>query len=1360
MATAHATPITTGDADVQFRAALDRLAMFITSGALLLVIGVYAVTPFLAYRWTRIPFFGAFVEPTLIFNGIGSPDWALIADNKSDPSGTNFPDRLIGIDARAVTTPAELYDTLSHYNVGDEVAVDFEKAVGSSTGPVAILGVNTVRVSLIAFPFNDLLGLFIIPYFVGLAFLVIGLWVFYLRREEAAGRAFALFCGSMAIVIGTVFDVYTTKTFAALWTAAIPLAGASLFTLGAVFPQEASYIARRPYLRWLSFAPALFIIAVAESRLVDFAQPRAYAAGWLLGYVFAALGALFFIANSAYRWWRAASPIVREQSRLILLASAGFLPVLAWILYGNFIDTAVKFNALYYFSPLILFPFGIAYSILRYRLLSTEYVLSRMLVYALLGILTTLGYILMVAGVGVLAGAAVPADSPALIALLVFAIVLAFNPLRNWLQKQLDSYFFRGRRAYQEQLQDFSRALTESVELPAVVGQLKAQIDSALKPAHVHLFLREHNKADFIAYSDSEPAGTDIHFAGDGALARTLAAQRVLYLAPDSPLPASVQRDRARLAVLGSPLFVPLNSKSGLTGWLALGGRLSGEPYSRRDLDFLEALAAQSGLAVERAQVIAALERRVNELNVLSQVSQAINFSISFDDLLELVYAQAGRVLEVRHFAIVLNEPRTRTLSYAFFVADDERDTSRERKPWQSGSGLAGEVVRTGQPILTNDYLDECARRRVPPLDRPYHAWLGVPLNSGASTLGAMTIASTDISRTFTDEQLKIFSAIADQAATAIEKARLYERTEERARQLATLNQAAQTITSTLELDPLLKSVLESAVDILNCDAGSLFLIDEETNESVFKVIVGGGGDDLAGLRIPPGRGIVGSAAESGQPVMVNDAASDPRWFQKAETTGFVSRALLAVPMRIKERTTGVVEVINKRDGSPFDEEDVALLTAFTNQAAVAIENARLFNSTDQALTARVEELSVMQRIDRELNAALDVSKIMNIVLDRALATTGAIAGAAGIVVEEGVSIIAHHGYGEAILPLLDQPIPAGRGLVNQVLNSGEPLLVTDVQSDERYYRILPDTVSQLTIPIRREDETIGVMALESDRADCFQKEDLAFLTRLADHAAIAVANAKLYAEVNAANLAKSEFVSFVSHELKTPMTSIKGYVDWLATGTVGPINDTQGQFLATIRGNVERMMTIVSDLADIARIESGRMRLEQKVTPFQTVIQDVIQTVQAQYDAKQQKLLMDVDAELPPVFGDHVRLVQVLTNLMSNATKYTPDGGAITLSVHRSNNVWDAEGAPEVLHIAVQDTGYGISPADQKKIFTKFFRAEDRVIREAPGTGLGLNIFKLLVELGGGKAWFESEQGQGSTFHFTVPLAQDSVNG
>jgi signal transduction histidine kinase len=219
-------------------------------------------------------------------------------------------------------------------------------------------------------------------------------------------------------------------------------------------------------------------------------------------------------------------------------------------------------------------------------------------------------------------------------------------------------------------------------------------------------------------------------------------------------------------------------------------------------------------------------------------------------------------------------------------------------------------------------------------------------------------------------------------------------------------------------------------------------------------------------------------------------------------------------------------------------------------------------------------------------------------------------------------------------------------------------------------------------------------------------------------------------------------------------MTSIKGYADLLAVGAMGALNEIQQQAMNTIRGNVDRMATIVSDLTDIARIESGRMRLEMKAIPFQGIIDDVIRTVQGQYDAKEQTLIREIEPDLPPVWGDHVRLVQVLTNLMSNGYKYTPANGTIRLTVTRSANTWDPEGAPEVLHVSVQDNGYGISPADQKKIFTKFFRAEDRAIREAPGTGLGLNIFKLLVELGGGKAWFESELGKGSTFHFTVPLA------
>ncbi|MBK8618575.1 MAG: GAF domain-containing protein [Anaerolineales bacterium] len=187
------------------------------------------------------------------------------------------------------------------------------------------------------------------------------------------------------------------------------------------------------------------------------------------------------------------------------------------------------------------------------------------------------------------------------------------------------------------------------------------------------------------------------------------------------------------------------------------------------------------------------------------------------------------------------------------------------------------------------------------------------------------------------------------------------------AHQLSTLNEITRQLTSTLELGPLLQNILENAVGILNCEAGSLFLVDEQTGELVFKVTVGPVAANLIGQRLPPGTGIVGRAVQMRRPMIENEEQrSNSRFGGIDQQTGFISRALMAVPLQVKDRVTGVIEVINRRDGLPFVEDDQTLLTAFAGQAAVAIENARLYTLTDQELAARVEELSVMQRIDRE----------------------------------------------------------------------------------------------------------------------------------------------------------------------------------------------------------------------------------------------------------------------------------------------------------------------------------------------------------------------------------------------------------
>lgn len=559
-------------------------------------------------------------------------------------------------------------------------------------------------------------------------------------------------------------------------------------------------------------------------------------------------------------------------------------------------------------------------------------------------------------------------------------------------------------------------------------------------------------------------------------------------------------------------------------------------------------------------------------------------------------------------------------------------------------------------------------------------------------------------------------------------------------------------MTSTLESEPLLNNLLESAVSILNCEAGSLFLVDEQTDELIFTATVGPPASaSLVGQRLAPGSGIVGRAVQTRLPVMDNDAQrSVVRHAATDQQTGFVSRTLLAVPLQAKDRVLGVIEVINRLDRLPFDNDDQNLLTAFAGQAAVAIENARLYTLTDQELNARVEELSVMQRIDRELNASLEMDRAMRITLEWAMRQSRAPAGLIGMLEGGDLRVMAHEGYGNHLNAYAEAPLPLDLPVLRQAVESGQPQRQT--LDPEMGGSLLPEARDQIVVPIRREARVIGLLMLESPAT---AEPDTSFLNRLSDHAAIAIANAQLYNEVQAANEAKSEFVSFVAHELKNPMTSIKGYTELLAGGKVGAINDMQSNFLGTIRSNVERMSTLVSDLNDNSKIEAGRLRLDFRAVDAAEVVDEIVRSTRRQIEDKKQTITVNLPAGLPPVWADRTRIGQVLTNLVSNAHKYTPEEGRIVVSGELTSNQWDPEGAASVIHLWVRDSGIGISAEDQVKIFQKFFRSEDQKAREAPGTGLGLNITRNLVEMQGGRIWFESEFRKGTTFHFTVPVAE-----
>lgn len=1214
-----------------------------------------------------------------------------------------------------------------------------------------------------------------LPYLMGLIFLVSGLWVYSQRRNDAVGQIFSLFATAAALGLICLFDAFTSKRLTNLWVLSNALTGGALINLALVYPEQARVSQQYPILRYLGYLPTgvLFLL------LLFFQANSSYTTGfttiWFLEGVFVTIALLFFLGSSLVRRFDSPSPLVREQARLILWGSLiAFGPFMSWLIIYQ-IRPEIQLSP-YLFLSLSVFPVSLGYTILRFRQLGMDSILSRGVIYGTLMVMVVVSYALLVSGLSLFFGDLLEGSPLILVGMVVFIIALLIEPVRTRLQKRVDAAFFQGREVFQESLQSFSRELTKITEFEGVIAVLRDYVESTISPSRLFIYTIDESNTYYVASLDKGgDRNSEIRFARSGALVQLLNQRRAtIFLGTSSDLPDYLQVDQARMAVLGSQLYVPILGQAGLVGWLALGSRQSGEPYSPQHIDYLESLCDQASLALDRSHVVLALERQVHEMDTITKVAEEINIKLAFDDLLNMFYTQTRDLIPTVDFRITLKDEPGEDFHHVFYIANDERILSRENHGYVVNQSIEADVVRNRKAVVTVDYAGECRRRGTSPDQNDVHAWMSVPLNAGIEPIGAVSLGSRDPSILYTSEQVNLLQAIADLAAGAIVKARLLDESQKQARQMATLNELTRSLTSTLDLDPLLTRIMESAVEILECEAGSLLLVDDQTGESVFEVAVGPVGSDLVGQRLPPGVGLVGKAVKTKQAIIQNDVRRSEDWFNTDEETGFSTKDLLVVPLIVKDHVMGVLEILNKKDRSPINWKDLELLSAFAGQAAIAIENARLYTQTDQALAARVDELSVMQRLDRELNASLDIDRVMSITLDWSMRRSKATAGLIGLVEDENLRVIAFQGFSEDQVnedtPTLVMEFPG----LEEMLTSGEaqPLVSTsnefdnavleNEQNSQESHRLnetrnlLPQVESQIVVPIRRESGVIGIIFLESTSSTGFSQDIVSFLSRLSDHAAIAISNAQLYGEVQMANITKSQFVSAAAHELKNPLTSIKGYSDLLVGGAVGEISEKQANFLTTIRSNAERLGTLVSDLQDISRIEAGQLNLQFSSISLVEITNEVERMLKKQIEEKGQVLDILIPGDLPPISCDNTRLNQILTNLVSNAHKYTPVDGQIEIRAEHIQNQWDPEGVEQVIHVMIADSGFGISQDDQKKVFQQFFRSEDEKVREATGTGLGLSITKRLVDVQGGKIWFESELERGTTFHFTIPVAVD----
>jgi len=462
------------------------------------------------------------------------------------------------------------------------------------------------------------------------------------------------------------------------------------------------------------------------------------------------------------------------------------------------------------------------------------------------------------------------------------------------------------------------------------------------------------------------------------------------------------------------------------------------------------------------------------------------------------------------------------------------------------------------------------------------------------------------------------------------------------------------------------------------------------------------------------GEGLAGWVIANRQAVLIDDVREDARWVQLPDTPS-EHRSALAVPLMIGAEALGTMLLFHPQVAH-FSSEHLDLVQAAGNQVAVAVNNAELY----RLIRDQAEDLGVMLR-----NQQVETSRskaILEAVADGVLVTDA----------EKRVTLF--NQSAEEILGL-DRRQVQGKSLEHfsglfgkaahswmETIDSWSQEPESSQYSDTYAERITLENGRVVAVrlsPVSMRDDFLGTVSIFQDITHQVEVDRL-----------------------------KSEFVATVSHELRTPMTSIKGYVEVLLMGAAGELSDQQHRFLEVVKENTDRLTVLVNDLLDISRIESGRIVLSRQALDPDEIIDQALMdlSLRSSEDEKPVTIIKDIDPGLPRVYGDLERVLQILGNLLDNSYHYNTAGGKIVVK---------AFSLGDQVQIDVTDTGVGIPPDEQSRVFERFYRGESPLILGVSGTGLGLSIVQSLVAMHGGEIWLESTGvlGEGSTFSFTLPV-------
>ena len=877
--------------------------------------------------------------------------------------------------------------------------------------------------------------------------------------------------------------------------------------------------------------------------------------------------------------------------------------------------------------------------------------------------------------------------------------------------------------------------------------------------------------SDYQAYMESHP----IPSGRGSVIGRAVLESRTIHVSDVLADPEYKMTDAARVGGIRTLLGVPLMREGTPIGVIALQ-RNTVRPFTDKQIELVATFADQAVIAIENVRLFDEVQARTRELSealeqqtATSEVLQVISSSPGelgpvFDTMLE----NATRICGAKFGTLYLREGDAFRAA-ALHNAPPAFADMRKRGPLRPGPRVAlSRALRTKQVVHIPDITADQGYREGDPMLVTavelggYRTLLCVPMLKDNEMVGAINIYRQEV-QPFSDKQIALLVSFASQAVIAIENTRLLSELRESLQQQTATADVLEVISrSAFDLGRVFETVVENAVRLCGADRGFLFRFDGELLRMAASYNASPELTEWVRKNpVAPGRNSVSArAALERRTVQVADVQADPEFAYAVRDVSAI-RTLLAVPMLKNDALVGVI-TIYRLEVKSFTDKQIALVETFADQAAIAIENVRLFDEVQARTTelARsVEELRALGAVSQAVNSTLDLETVLDTIVAKATQISGTEAGAIYVLDEQQREFQLRATYG-----MSEELITAVRNMHTEITEAVGLLTETHEPTQQADLRDLPlspvnDTIlragyrARLVVPLMRFGDVIGALVVRRKAPGAFPATIVELLETFAVQSALAIQNARMFSEIGEksrqleiASRHKSQFLANMSHELRTPLNAIIGVTEMLLEDARDLKHDDEVEPLDRVLRAARHLLALINDILDLSKIEAGRMELHLESFPLAPHIEDVVKTIEPLAAKNGNRLVVDCRADVGTIHADQTRFRQALLNLMSNANKFTENGTVTIAARHERTD------SREWVTVVVTDSGIGMNAEQMGRLFQEFSQADSSTTRKYGGTGLGLAISRHFCRMMGGDITVESEPGRGSTFTIRIP--------